>query len=217
MAVRLSALRAGCLLPPGRLLAPISVRGWVDPRDMVQLEGLGQLKNTMILSGIEPATFRFVTQCLSFGVLTAMVKRARRSQRCFQLGQYTCALSALRCRIASFISSVLPSTDSGYGRNPYSGGSSQAVLYNRHLEPCFVDAVSCWNNTSTVGYCAQWMIGMGSRWGPSVFLAQSERKWVLNRIITPTFPSQSRITGTQTWSPTHERKYLHVNEFSLRS
>jgi hypothetical protein len=31
----------------------------------MQLEGLGQLKNSMALSGIKPATFRFVAQCLN--------------------------------------------------------------------------------------------------------------------------------------------------------
>jgi hypothetical protein len=31
----------------------------------VRLEGLGQLKNPMISSGIEPATFRLVAQCLN--------------------------------------------------------------------------------------------------------------------------------------------------------
>jgi hypothetical protein len=32
---------------------------------IVQLEGLGQLKNPMTSSGIEPATFRLVAQCLN--------------------------------------------------------------------------------------------------------------------------------------------------------
>jgi hypothetical protein len=64
MAVKLSALRAGRSLPPGRFLLLISVRGWVDPRAIVQLEGLGQLKKSTSL-GLEPATFRFVAECLN--------------------------------------------------------------------------------------------------------------------------------------------------------
>jgi hypothetical protein len=47
--------------PPGRFLVLISVRAWVDPRDIVRLEGLGQFKNAMTSSGIEPATFLLVT------------------------------------------------------------------------------------------------------------------------------------------------------------
>jgi hypothetical protein len=46
MAVMLSALRAGRHLPARRFLVIISVRGWVDPRVIVQLDGLGRLKNT---------------------------------------------------------------------------------------------------------------------------------------------------------------------------
>jgi hypothetical protein len=44
MEVRLSALSAGHPLPPGRLLVIISVRGRVDPRAILRLEWLGQLK-----------------------------------------------------------------------------------------------------------------------------------------------------------------------------
>jgi hypothetical protein len=53
MALRMSSLRAGRPLPPGRFLVLISVRSWVDPG----LEGLDQLKNPMTW-GIEPATFQ---------------------------------------------------------------------------------------------------------------------------------------------------------------
>jgi hypothetical protein len=53
MAVRLSALRDDRLLPPGRFLILISVRGSVCPKAIVRLEGLGQLKkyNELILNG----------------------------------------------------------------------------------------------------------------------------------------------------------------------
>jgi hypothetical protein len=51
--VRLSALRAGrpSPPPPGRFLVLISVRGWVDPRITVRLEGLGRLKKSNYLIG----------------------------------------------------------------------------------------------------------------------------------------------------------------------
>jgi hypothetical protein len=41
------------------------VRGWVDPRATVRLEGLGQFKNPIASSRIEPATLRAVTLCLN--------------------------------------------------------------------------------------------------------------------------------------------------------
>jgi hypothetical protein len=65
MVMRLSALRAGRTLPPERCLLLISVTGRIDPRAIVRLEELGQLKNLITLSGIESATFRLVAQRLN--------------------------------------------------------------------------------------------------------------------------------------------------------
>jgi hypothetical protein len=65
MAARLSALRPSRPLPPERFLVLISVRALVDPRDIVQLEGLGQLKNPTTSLGVEPMTFRLVEKSLN--------------------------------------------------------------------------------------------------------------------------------------------------------
>jgi hypothetical protein len=65
MALRLSALCAGRLLPPRSFPVLIYVRGWVDPTVIVRLEGLGQLKNPVTSSGIEPETFRLIAYCLN--------------------------------------------------------------------------------------------------------------------------------------------------------
>jgi hypothetical protein len=51
--------------PPGRFMVLVPIRGRVDPRATVRLAGLGHLKNLMISSGIEQATFRLVAWCLN--------------------------------------------------------------------------------------------------------------------------------------------------------
>jgi hypothetical protein len=58
--MKLSALGAGCPLLTGRFLVLISVRGCVDPRVIVQLEGLGQMKNPVTLLGIKLVAFWLV-------------------------------------------------------------------------------------------------------------------------------------------------------------
>jgi hypothetical protein len=52
-----SLTRRSPFIPPGEFLVLISVGGWVHPRAIMQLEGLGQLKNPMTSSRMEPAIF----------------------------------------------------------------------------------------------------------------------------------------------------------------
>jgi hypothetical protein len=69
MAINISALPAYRPLTPERFLVLIPVRGWVGPRAIVRLEGLGKLKKKSISSGLESATFLHVRVALCLNEL----------------------------------------------------------------------------------------------------------------------------------------------------
>ena len=63
--IRLSALCTSHFYFQEIFLVLISVRGWVNPTARVQLEQLCQWKMPITPTGIEPATYRLVAQCLN--------------------------------------------------------------------------------------------------------------------------------------------------------
>jgi len=63
--IRLSAVSTSRLYHQEIISVLISVRGCVDPTAIARPEGLCQLNIPVIPSSIEPATFRFVAQCLN--------------------------------------------------------------------------------------------------------------------------------------------------------
>jgi hypothetical protein len=65
MAVRLSALLAGRPLPQEDSWYSFLLEAVSTPVPLVRLEGLGQLRNPMTSSGIEPAIFRLLALWLN--------------------------------------------------------------------------------------------------------------------------------------------------------
>ena len=63
--VSLSTLCTVHLYPQDTFLVPIYVRDWFDTRAILRPEGLSQSKIPTKPSGIEPATFWLVAQCLN--------------------------------------------------------------------------------------------------------------------------------------------------------
>jgi hypothetical protein len=87
--VRLSDLRIGRLYPHEGFLLLIYVRGWVDPRATMRPEGLSHWKIPVNPSGIEPATFRLLTQCLNQLRQRVPVSLTRKTW-CQERHQYPC-------------------------------------------------------------------------------------------------------------------------------
>ena len=67
--VRLSTLRTSLSYPQEIPLVLIFIRGWVDPRNRVRLEGLNRWKIPLTQTKLKPATIRLAARCINPNVL----------------------------------------------------------------------------------------------------------------------------------------------------
>ena len=120
--VRLSCLCTSHFHPQKIFLVLTSVRGWVNPRAIVWLEGLCERKIPMTPSRIKPATFRLVAWCLNqlfhcvpqlpvmpHKILNVAAEWLVLHSWCMGLGDHILFMLGVWCWVITFIMILIPS------------------------------------------------------------------------------------------------------------